>query len=661
MDRLRVAVIDTGIDPSHPGVAEVVGGAGLSIGADGAVAFGDDPRDLAGHGTACAGVASRGLSARIELLAIRVVDDRGGSTVRLLEAAIPWAVGHGARVINISLGAPIWQEDARERLRAVCAEAVRRGVIVIAAAGPDGTRALPAVLDEVIAVGSAICPPDILYVADEEHLDFLARGDLQRVPWIGGQTVLGQGTSLAAAHVTNAVCKILLRAPALDAAGVRAALAAQAIQGAAASRGEWRRRADAFYRGRTPARASFLRRVALYPFNKEIHALVRFRAELPFTIAAVADPPGKRLSGRDAASVLGDPPANLPIHASFERALDDADSVILGHLEAIDDGLLRQLVTRAVERGKGVFSLSRLGGPELAEVRALAERRGVPCADPTVTRAEVAPLFGIDAEPGLAPDGGEDLLRDPRLRAHGRTVRRRLRGALVHDCPVLGVFGTSRAQGKFSLQLGLRATLSQMGYRVAHLATEPTGMLLGATATLPTGYERGDDLTLEETSYLVHLLSTEIKNRERPDLLLVGSQSSAVTVSPDLYRLGLGTLGTLALGAAAQPDACVLVCNPEDPPDHVQRCRAAIESVLHSRVIAAAFGDQVWEHHAWRGVRRRRLARLDEGALRDRLGGWEKSLGVPCCPVLSAEGRARLGELVVEHFASAAAPDLRQL
>lgn len=654
MDRLRVAVIDTGIDPAHPLLPPVDGGVRFSIGPLGEVARDEAFRDTAGHGTACAGVAARGITSRVALLAVKVVDEQGSSTVRLLEEAIRWSVAQGARVVNVSLGAPVWQEDARARLSAICAEAERRNVVVIAAAGPEGTRALPAVLPEVIAVGSAVCPVDTLYVADDDRLDFQAKGDLQRIAWIEGQSVLGQGTSLAAAHVTNAACRILLQRPDLDPRGVREALAAKAIQADTASQRAFRDRVDRFYRGRTPARAGFLARAAVYPFNKETHALIRFRQLLPFAITAVGDPPGKRLAGRDAAALLGEPPMGVTVAPSFERALDEADTVILGHTEAMSPGgsraLLRDLVEKAVRRGKGVYSFSRLASPDLAEVLSEAARRGVPCVDPTVARADVDPLLRGPE------DSADNPLHDPRLRAHGAVFRKRLGSALLHDCPVLGVFGTSRAQGKFSLQLSLRATLRQMGYRVSHLATEPAGMLFGASATLPTGYERGNDLSIDETASLVHLLCVEIKNRERPDLLLVGSQSSAVSLTPDLYRFGVNSLATLGLGAAAQPDAAVLVCNPCDPPDHVDRCRAALESVLSARVIAAAFGDQVWEEQAWKGVQRRRRARLPEDALRERLSAWEARLGIPCCGVLSEEGRARLGQIVVDFFAGAGAP-----
>ncbi|APR75436.1 Alkaline serine protease, subtilase family protein [Minicystis rosea] len=644
-----MAVIDTGVDPAHPAIAPVIGGAHLSSGEGGVVSTADDYRDSVGHGTACAGIVSDGLHGRIEILAVRVVDDQGTSTVRLIEAALTWAVARGARVVNMSLGAPVWQDEARDRLRALCADAERRGVIIIAATGPEGTRALPAVLDEVIAVGSAVCPPDALYVADDGVPDFLAKGDLQRIAWLEGRSVLGQGTSLAAAHVTNTVCRILLQKPDLDPAGVRAALAAQAVQGDAAARSVRLRRLDAFYRGRSPERIQWLRRAAIYPFNKETHALVRFRDLLPFHIEAVADPPGKRLSGRDAAELLGEPSAALPIQPSFERALEGADGVILGHLEAMETGaprsLLHDFVRKAVAHGKGVYSFSRLSDPELDDVRAEALEKGIPLVDPTVSRAELAPILHGD-------EGAKSPFRDPRLRGRGRAHARNLSRALLHDCPVLGVFGTSRAQGKLSLQLALRAALTSMGYRVSHLCTEPSGMLFGAAATLPTGYERGNDLSTEEIMAVTSVLVTEIKNRERPDLLLFGGQSSTVPLSPELHRLGLGSLASLSFGAAAQPDACVLVCNPFDPPEHVARCRGALESVLQAPVIAAAFGDQTFEEREWKGVKRRRPVRLGEVALHERLGSWEARLGVPCCGVLSAGDRARLGEIVVEYFAS---------
>ncbi len=660
---LRAAVVDTGIDAAHPDVAPVV--AGVHFFAAGNEVLRDDAwTDTAGHGTACAGILSRGLRTRIELLAVRVVDAERGSHPRALEEGIRWAVEQGARVINISLGAEAWRDETGDRLEATCREAVRRGVVLVAAAGPEGKEPLPAVLPEVIAVGTAFCPSDVLYAADGGYVQLLARGDLQRVAWLDRGTVLAQGTSMAAAHVSRAACKILLADPTLDVEGVRRALGAQCVQGDPEFRRRWEESFNAFFRRRTPAHVGFIKRAALYPFNKEIHALVRFRDLAPFTLAAVADPPGNRQGGRDAGEVIGEGPAGLVIRPDLDGALEQADTLILGHTEAVQAVTARAelpgLARRAVEQGKNVFSLSRLDPAEHADLFRLAEEKGVSIADPTINYAEVGAVLRAGSTNPVDPRKvGGRRFSDGRLQEQASAFARSVAQVQRHDCPVLGVFGTSRSQGKFSVQLALRRALRGMGYRVGQLSTEPTGALLGASATLPMGYERGENLGLETYAHLVRLLMTAIKNEERPDVLLVGGQSGVVSFDREIDRFGLGSMGTLTFGAAAQPDACVLVCNVFDPVRHVRRCVGAVESVLDCKVIALALNDQVWEEHTWRGARRMRLGRLPASALADRARERSAELGLPCHPALGREGVGSLAEVVVDFFASAGDPARR--
>jgi uncharacterized NAD-dependent epimerase/dehydratase family protein len=638
--KLRVAVVDTGIAPDHPDLAPVIGGARF-FEESGAIRRDDRHHDDAGHGTAVAGLVSLGLKARVELLAVKVVDGERGSSARALAEAIGFAAAAGARVINVSLGVEAYGAESAARVEDACRAAIAGGAVIVAAAGPPEKVPLPAVLPEVIAVGVAFCGSDVLHAADDGHLAFLARGDLQRVAWIGGEHRLAQGDSFSAAHVSRLACRILLADPALDAAGVRAALEASTVHADATLRARFRDRLAAFYRRRTPAHAAFIRRAAIYPFNKEIHALVRFRDLAPFTLAAVADPPGMRRAGRDAGELLGEAPAGLVIRPDLEGALDDADTLILGHVEAL--GARHDPARLALLRGKHVFSLSRLDRPDLA---ALAAERGLALADPTVSRAEA-----VDLLQAAAPAGDRAL--DARLHR-----RARLDAAAVpvrHECPVLGVFGTSRSQGKLSVQLALRRALAARGYRVGQLATEPTGALLGASATLPLGHERGDRLGLETDARLARILVAAVKNEERPDILLVGGQSSVVSASRELDRLGLGSLRTLSFAAAVECDAHVLVCNVFDDARHVRRCIDALESVAGGVVIALALNDQVWEEHAFRGATRRRLGRLGGDALASAALARGAELGLPCHPALGAEGAAALAALVIRFFAAESA------
>ena len=54
--KVKVAVIDSGINAHHSHVQRVSGGVGIACDATGSIVFSDDYRDYDGHGTAVAGI-----------------------------------------------------------------------------------------------------------------------------------------------------------------------------------------------------------------------------------------------------------------------------------------------------------------------------------------------------------------------------------------------------------------------------------------------------------------------------------------------------------------------------------------------------------------------------------------------------------------------------
>ncbi|MFA9444411.1 S8 family serine peptidase [Egicoccus sp. AB-alg6-2] len=142
-----VAVVDTGVDLDHPDLRErfVRDADGEVVGLD--LVGEGPPQDEHGHGTLVAGVIAAtadngigvaGIAPRARLLPIRVLDEVGAGEGRDVDAAIRWAVDHGADVINLSL------ESVKSSDRATVGpgaptDAVRyawdRGVVVVAAAG----------------------------------------------------------------------------------------------------------------------------------------------------------------------------------------------------------------------------------------------------------------------------------------------------------------------------------------------------------------------------------------------------------------------------------------------------------------------------------------------------------------------------------------------
>jgi subtilisin family serine protease len=169
LETIPVAVIDSGIDASHPDLAGKI--------LDARSFVGGNPRiDTLGHGTFVAGLIGAGLDNGIgiaglapsaRLLVAKVVTKSRAIPVEAEAQAIRWAVDNGARVINMSLGGirdPLDPDrDTYSRLEAdAVAYAVSNGVVVVAAVGnsdqapvsPWKYASYPAALPHVLGVSA---------------------------------------------------------------------------------------------------------------------------------------------------------------------------------------------------------------------------------------------------------------------------------------------------------------------------------------------------------------------------------------------------------------------------------------------------------------------------------------------------------------------------
>jgi len=152
---LRIAVVDSGVDVTHPDLA------GRVVETYNAVDGGTDVTDTVGHGTFVAGVAAAtadngigiaGASMGASVMAVKVADAQGDIWTDALAAGIIWAADHGAKVINLSLGGNTSSALERDAV----AYASSRGVLLVAAAGNDATSTptYPAAYPQVVAVGA---------------------------------------------------------------------------------------------------------------------------------------------------------------------------------------------------------------------------------------------------------------------------------------------------------------------------------------------------------------------------------------------------------------------------------------------------------------------------------------------------------------------------
>ena len=214
---IKIAVIDTGIDADHPdlkgAVVETFDATGSS-----------DPRpDM--HGTAIAGIIrARGLVLGVApdatLLAARAFEtaprrELPESTSFILLRALDWSVRRGANVVNLSFSGD--RDPAMER---VIAEAVRRNVILVAAAGNGGPKAapsFPAAYPQVVAV-TAHDSRDHLYSHANRgaYITVAAPGVDILVPILKRGHMFMSGTSMSSAYVAGVIALLLERSPNLS-------------------------------------------------------------------------------------------------------------------------------------------------------------------------------------------------------------------------------------------------------------------------------------------------------------------------------------------------------------------------------------------------------------------------------------------------------------
>lgn len=243
-----VAVVDTGVTARHglqlePGI-DLVDGDG-------------DAADPSGHGTAVAAEVLATCPA-CTILPVRVLSPAGTAPWARIAVGIVWAVNHGARVVNVSIAG----SGGSTALRAAVAYALRRDVLVVAAAGnaADTRPAYPAAYAGVVGVAAAD--------ADGRLYDWSSRGS-----WVDlaapGCATLPAGESLAAACGTSfaaplvsgiaaleraadpdsAAAEIAARLPALVSARRRGATTRLEVTGAPAVGATLRARASAGAKG----------------------------------------------------------------------------------------------------------------------------------------------------------------------------------------------------------------------------------------------------------------------------------------------------------------------------------------------------------------------------------------------------------------------------
>lgn len=239
---VKVAVLDSGIDASHPAVGGPVSGyVTLIDGEDGShkVTYDTTPHeDVYGHGTACASII-RSIAPECELYSVRVLGPTLGGKASHFEVGLRWAIENGMQVCNLSLGTSL--REYYGVFHELADLAYFRNVALVTAANNRSTPTFPSVYSSVISVATHDDEdPYRWYYNPRPPVEFGAKGTNVRVAWKDGSWITATGNSYAAAHITGIAARILAKHPTLTIFHLKSILWAQAanVHLAAAGNGD---------------------------------------------------------------------------------------------------------------------------------------------------------------------------------------------------------------------------------------------------------------------------------------------------------------------------------------------------------------------------------------------------------------------------------------
>lgn len=492
-------------------------------------------QDTIGHGTAVGGIISQHNSDS-ELFVIKLFD---WDSIQVDEDLLCYALEYvlhniDCSLINLSLGICVISND---RLCRICNELNRRKKYIISAFDNNGAISYPAAFDSVIGVTSGhLCyNKNDYYITDSNVVNVCAAGRAQRLIWLDGKVLVGSGNSYACAHITGILSNYINSHQPSEALN-------QCCKGKILI--------DKTNNVSLGNPTQEYKKAVLFPFNKEMHSIIRFQELLSFEVVGVYDVKQTAHIGattNDLLRIKGT--KNLIINSIKEIDWDSFDTFILGHTDELirilnTPSFIQELIDEILSHRKHLYAFDDLSSYKIPK---------------KLKKLVYFPKITIDDVP-VSPFG--KLYRQSK--------------------PILGIFGTSSRQGKYTLQLKIRSELIKRGYKISQVGTEPSSLLFGMDIIFPIGYNSSVYIDRKDTvSYLNAAINNCSKNSE---IIIVGGQSG--TVIRDEGNLDNYNFTQLDFLYATQPDAVILCININDDFDIILRTKNFIESSVGCKVIA---------------------------------------------------------------------------
>ncbi len=206
---VRVAIVDSGIDTTHPALAGKIKESVEAVSEHGKVVFKESTSgDAAGHGTACAGIITS-IATDVELFSVKVLGPNASGSGEMFLAGLEYAIKRKANIINLSLGTTKQQYFAP--LHDLLDRAYQTGCMVVAAANNLPQPSFPSVFSSslVSVIKSSETDPYKFGFRYGEVIELTAPGVGVRTTWLGGGYRQMTGNSFACPHIVGIIALIM--------------------------------------------------------------------------------------------------------------------------------------------------------------------------------------------------------------------------------------------------------------------------------------------------------------------------------------------------------------------------------------------------------------------------------------------------------------------
>ncbi len=491
-----------------------------------------------GHGTMVSRIildnTDKANESNFKLYIFRIFDKGMTCDVNVLISALEYINENiDCDIVHMSLGVRSYSES----LEIVCRKLYENGNIIVSAFDNTGAVSYPAAFDFVIGVsGSLRCQsPKDYVVLYNSIVDFKAKNGKQKLfTTPSGDKLIDGGNSLAAPYITAQINNLNPMTNNID-------LIKQKL--------EEKSRYIYKYPNKPSKLPYHIKKASVFPYNKETQNILNFVDELEFELVDFYDIKYTGNLNKKCTSLFSDYSFIIKDYEKIDWS--SFDTLIIGHLEELsilcNRPLKKEILEKCLMQNKNVFSFDDL---YLDEFRKIFLEKGL---------SLICPCDCITPNPKL--------------------------GMLYQFAtPILTVFGTSKKQGKFTLQLEIRKLLQNKGVMVGQIGTEPNSILFGMNQSIPFGYYGID----YPNSKMIELINNEVHEVEKTgcDIIILGSQSGFIPER--VYNTHQIMMNQFCLMFAAPTDGVILAVNIQDSFSFIIHTIRSIEAVGNTHVFLLA-------------------------------------------------------------------------